>query len=395
MREILCSWLGTLGVALQVGAACGPFPALQARVPEGWCASVVATAAQGFRMPRTVLWLGTSGDETQLLVADMGNWEPNRGRLLHVRVNTRDGSATTREVLARLDRPHGLRKGPDGRIYLGEAGRISRFAWPPAGTLVPEPVIADLPAQGRHPLKEFAFGPDGTLWINVGASSDACEGQAGVGPDGRPACPDMAGPRPQAAVYRARWRWPRGELIDVLPFATGLRNSMALAVHPSGQVFQAENNVDLDDPAFPAEEVNRLVQGGHYGWPGCVQARRPLPGFEAAACAGTRAPVQAMPAHAAPLQMRYSRVPGDAKSGALGLLVSWHGHRPVGRRLVRYEVKADGTPHGKPTPVIDEWLAAPGRPGAPVGWAEDGDSGLWIADDRNRMIVWLRRAPAR
>lgn len=394
MRKILCSWLGTLGVALQAGAACGPFPALQARVPEGWCASVVATAAQGLRMPRTVLWLGTSGDETQLLVTDMGNWEPNRGRLLHVRVNTRDGSATTREVLARLDRPHGLRKGPDGRIYLGEAGRISRFAWPPAGALVPEPVIADLPAQGRHPLKEFAFGPDGTLWINVGAVSDACEGQATTGPDGKPACPDMAGAKPQAAVYRARWRWPQGELLDVAPFATGLRNSMALAAHGSGQVFQAENSVDIDDAAFPAEEINRLVAGGHYGWPGCVEARKPLAGFSAAACAGTRAPVLAMPAHTAPLHMQYSRVPGG-KDGAPGLLVSWHGHRPVARRLVRYETRPDGTPFGKPRFLIDEWQAAPGKPGAPVGWAEDEAGGLWIADDRNRMIVRLHRAAAR
>ena len=391
-----------IGSALAAGSAlagtgCGAFDRLDAPTQPGWCAGVVAGQAQGLRMPRTVLWMsGAKGPKQQLLVADMGSWEPARGRLVQLEVDTATGQVQATELLNRLDRPHGLRLGPDGRVYLAEATRILRFAWPPAsGKLAAETVVDKLPAQGRHPLKEIAFAPDGSLYINVGAATDRCDKPVADGGAGRPQCPDAAaGVQPQAAVYRARFAWPQGKLESVQPFASGLRNSMALAVHASGTVWQAENNIDFDDVGFPAEEVNKLVEGGHYGWPGCVEGRKPLTGVPKAWCANTIAPELLMPAHAAPLHMEFSRVGAEPSSNRVGMLVSWHGYRAAGRRLVRYEMGADGTPKGKPTVLLGPWALdgkSAARPGAPVGWAEDPNGQLWIADDRNRMLIWLRR----
>ena len=380
---------------------CSKFPTLGAQTQAGWCADIVSTAALGLRMPRTVLWLAKKDGIDELLVVDMGSWEPNRGRLLAVSVNTAQGTATARELLKGLDRPHGLRLGPDGRIYLGEASRISRFPKPGTDAVALEPVVSDLPLDGRHPLKEFVFGADKSLYINVGAATDRCEKKASVGANGAPDCPEMTSPKPQAAVYVARFEWPQGKLTSLTPFATGLRNSMALVAHPSGSVFQAENNIDFPEEAFPAEEINKLVSGGHYGWPGCVENRKPLGSFTAAACGKTLAPAALLPAHAAPLHMQYSQaafVPGQAAQRS-GLLVSFHGYRASGQRLVRYDTQADGTPVGAPVALLYD--PGPGKgaeggknarkPGGPVGWAEDDKGQLWIADDRNRLLVWLHR----
>ena len=349
-------------------------------------------------MPRTVLWLGRAGGRDQLLVVDLGNWEPRRGRVLHVQVDTAKGSVQVAELLTGLDRPHGLRKGPDGRIYVGEATRVSRFAWPAAsGAAVQlEPVIKDLPAQGRHPLKQIVFAANGSLYINVGAASDRCDKHGAVGADGKPACTETTG-SPQAAVYRAQFTWPAGRLTSVQPFALGLRNSMALAAHPSGSVWQGENNIDFDDDKFPAEEVNKLVAGAHYGWPGCVEMKKPVGDIPKAACARTTAPAALMPAHTAPLHMDFSTTGASSGDIKLGMLVSWHGYRKGGQRIVRYETAADGTPKGSPVVLLGPWALdgkSGQRPGAPVGWAEDDQGQLWIADDRNRMLVWLRRTGA-
>lgn len=405
MRKIVFTALCFLSVALcaetaLAAAVCEASKTLQAVTVPGWCLSVAADEAQGLRMPRTILWMGKKDEVDQLLVVDMGSWEPRRGRLLLVQIDTRKGRSEVTELLIGLDRPHGLRKGPDGRVYMGEATRISRFAWAGKGPIALEPVITGLPAEGRHPLKEFVFAPDRTMYLNVGAATDRCEKQSGVSVNGMPSCPEMSAAAPQAAVYHAKFSWPDGTLSSLKPFAIGLRNSMALAVHPSGAVFQAENNIDFPDENFPAEEVNHLVEGAHYGWPSCVQNRLPLNGVKADACQKTRAPVLLVPAHAAPLHMQFSRIGfSEAASGnALGLLMSWHGYRAAGQKLVRYKVLANGTPAGAPELLVHQWKVTDAKgnakPGAPVAWAEDDSGSLWIADDRNRMIVWFHRANA-
>ncbi|MBC5764876.1 PQQ-dependent sugar dehydrogenase [Ramlibacter albus] len=366
-------------------APCGPFQRLEAPARSGWCAGVVADAKQGLRMPRTVLWVGREAGTDHLLVADMGSWEPRRGRLLHVRIDGKTGQVRIAEVLRQLDRPHGLRRGPDRRFYIAEATRISRLEWHHDGTRGPlQPVVQDLPAEGRHPLKQIAFATDGTLYIGVGAASDDCADQRSV-QGGLPACPEMTGDRPQAAVYKARIDFDAGRITELKVFALGLRNSTALAVHATGTVLQGENNIDSGSTErFPAEEINRLEEGGHYGWPGCVENRKTLPGFDAAACRATKAPVLTMPAHSAPLHMAY---------GSDGLVVGWHGYRTAGRRIVRYAVDARGLPRGNPVVLLGPWTLGPNRFGAPVAWAEDDQGQLWIADDRNRML--LRLGPER
>jgi glucose/arabinose dehydrogenase len=186
------------------------------------------------------------------------------------------------------------------------------------------------------------------------------------------------------------------------PFATGLRNSLGLAVTQDAsltteRLWQAENSVDYSDAKFPAEELNELERGARYGWPYCVsdaQGRSVVArGYEQRArCNGQRRPVQAWPAHVAPLQLLAvpPAVKGEAERPWSGrLLAVWHGHRAQGHRIVGWRIGRDGRPTGARENIVAGWLAMPGlRPqGNPAGITVDSQGRLWIVEDRNRTVL--------
>lgn len=290
---------------------CAGLPRLALATPPGWCVGLVANASQGLRFPRRVLEVAPG----RFWLIDMGSWEPRRGRLLAFEHHP--GQTTPpvlRLLLDKLDRPHGLVLGPDGRVYVGEAGRVWRT--PVVETVRPEVLLPGLPAEGAHPLKELAFAPDGRLFVNVGSATDACW-QA----DGLQAwpCPETQGPQPRAAVWVAQLGGPQHTVQRFEPFARGLRNSLALAWVPAaGALLQGENNIDYPERAQPPEELNVLRAGTDFGWPACVGARVPARGYEARAdCNSTAAPARLWPAHAAPLQMLLAPAAAPASVPAL------------------------------------------------------------------------------
>ena len=360
---------------------CGAFPRVSLQTPPGTCVALVAGASDGLRFPRRILEVAPN----RYWLVDMGSWEPRQGRLIELTIAA--GRATLRVLASRLDRPLGIAKGPDGRIYIGEAGRIWRT--PIGAAVTPETVIDGLPSDGAHPLKELVFGADGHLFINVGSASDACRDDAGV--QALP-CPDLTGERPRAAVYEAVLGGAANTLQSLRPYATGLRNSIALAFVPEANVLlQGENSIDYADAGKPPEELNQLVAGGHYGWPYCVGAGVAARGYEKRFdCARSVAPQMLWPAHAAPLQMLAApTAPSSPFAGQL--LVAWHGYRLTGHRVVGYRLDARGRPQGAPKLWIGGWDAAAGvRPlGAPTGITVDSAGRLWVVEDRNRTVLVL------
>ncbi|MDR7093363.1 PQQ-dependent sugar dehydrogenase [Hydrogenophaga laconesensis] len=371
---------------------CDGHPGVALSVPRGWCAGLVADARDGLRMPRRLLEVAPQ----RFWIVDMGNWEPRRGRLLELRTDVAHGQPGRVRVLASgLDRPHGLARGPDGRIYVGEAGTVWRT---PVGDAVQrQDVITGLPADGAHPLKELVFTPDGRLLVNVGAATDACRGDDQRQPM---PCPELGGERPRAAVYVARFGGTGFALESFKPLATGLRNSLGLATTTAQdgrtRLWQAENSVDYTDAKLPAEELNELKDGASYGWPYCVSDERgkavPTRGYEGRArCGDHVAAHAAWPAHVAPLQLLAT--PAGAGPFAGRLLAVWHGYRTGGHRVVAWRLDAHGQPTGTREDLVSGWQAQPGvRPlGTPAGITLDTHGRLWIVEDRNRSVIVIAR----
>lgn len=398
MRRLLVG----LALALLAGAAqaqgyardgrtCDGYPRAPIETIKGLCAGLVLApppaglpaSKRALHLPRTLLAL-PGGD---LLVVDLGIWDPGRGSVWRLTPKP-GGEPQLKRLLTRLDLPHTLAVGPDGAIYLGEMSRISRFdpdAADPQATLTP--VVTGLPDNrlhdNRHPLSAFIFDADGALLVNVGAPSDQCPPKPGEA-----RCAE--GER-QAALWRYAPLGPGSWAAEPSVFARGLRNSLALIRTRAGAIVQAENSIDVADPAWPPEELNVIQAGAHYGWPYCMGANQPAPAWKSRklACAAYRRPAVLMAPHGAPLHLiEYRGAMFPALQGRL--IVSLHGYRATGSRLMAYALDDGGRPTtAKPLDLTPGWRAVKGRRpnGAPVGMAVTPDGAIWVADDRNGAIL--------
>jgi glucose/arabinose dehydrogenase len=387
-----------LGALAQAGrytptGSCDGLPRIEVETPRGICTGVVA---EGFRFPRTVTPL-TDGS---LLVVDMGGWIPKRGSLWRLSRDAATRTYVKRKVLEGLDRPHGAAIGPDGLLYIGEISRVFRFnpdATNPAATV--ETVVQGLPTDGRHPLKALLFDRQGHLYVNIGSASDNCEATNGYAPtDGR-SCPEAEGHSARGVIRRYTLSGPNRTATSWRNHAVGLRNSMALALHPeSGLLVQGENARDsinradrrLDDRTEPKEELNILVPWQDYGWPYCYGDNQTSPEFKGFDCSRMRKPALQLPAHVAPLGMAYyfGGMFPDWYKGKL--LVTYHGYRDFGQKLVAIPTDALGKPVGEPFELIKGWHKKGSQPmGAPVGVSVGADGSIFLVEDKNGTVLRL------
>lgn len=368
---------------------CGGLPRLKLKTPPGWCVGLVA---QGLRFARGIALL-PNGD---IVVAEMGAWMPNRG---HVSILRKADGYARENLFDGLNEPHGVALGPDNKVYIGVVGGVMRFD-PSKPATTREDVIGGksgvpaTPAAGLHPLMSLLFDAKGDLLLSVGSETDHCDShQKG---SGNLCTEETAG---HAAIRRYPMKWPEGKPGNFTVEAQGLRNSLAIGFHRAGGVlWQAENSRDainradpkLRDDQLPHDELNRIVAGRHYGWPYCYDNNVASPEFPGYDCKAKAAPVMLLPPHAAPLAIA---IDNDARLPAPytgSMLITYHGYRPSGHRLVALKLDAKGEPAGNPTDLIDGWDSAAGQPtGTPVGVAIAADGSVYVSEDRNGTVLRL------
>ena len=369
---------------------CDGLPKVNLKTPAGTCVGVVAS---DLKMPRGVLPLSDS----DVLVTEMGSWEKNRGRVSRLTWQS-NGSFARSTLLDGLDRPHAIVQGADGWVYVAEAGRIVRFD-PKASPVVAQTVLANLPDDGHHPLKQMVFDAQGDLYVSMGAKTDHCEGKdnAAVGFP----CKETLGEQATASVWKVTslLKQQRMRL-----YARGLRNAMGMAISPTGQLIVTENGRDnitqadkkLSDALLPHDELNVVVQGGDYGWPYCYDNNRISPEYRsrAKACAGKSRPNALLPAHSAPLGIVLYPSNGSIAALRGQYLIALHGYRDTGHRVVSMSMNAAGQPVGTPQAVISGWSATDNQPmGAPVELRASPAGKVYITDDRNNALLRLVQTP--
>jgi glucose/arabinose dehydrogenase len=382
------AWCGkALAKPYVTEGTCAGFPKVALQTPPGLCVGLVA-AHLGFA--RGVAQLGHD-----IYVLDMGGWRRGHGRLLRL---GHDGHDAPETVLSGLDEPNGLLAAPGDTLYVGLLGRIVRVTPGPSPAM--HDVVTGLPDTGLHPLSAFALAPDGSLYLNVGSGTDHCENTDGSRPDPKAVCREFAGTPPRASIVHAMPGQAVIHFQDTKVIATGLRNSMALAVLRNGTLLAAVNARDainqadpsLSDTALPHDTFDVIEPGADYGWPTCFDDNRPSPEYPQHDCSSAHKPTLLLPPHAAPLGMLlYQGAALPLLSGKL--VLPYHGYRATGHRVVALSIDAAGQPIGTPAPLIWGWAASDLNPqGAPVAVAEMHDGSVLITEDHNGTLLRLARA---
>ncbi len=351
------------------GVEPGPDPAaFPLKLPPGFAFTVFARNVPGAR----VLALDPNGT---LLVS-----LTSQGRLVALPDKNEDGVAdAVVTVLEGLNQPHGLAFGPGQkpRLYVAETDQVAAYDYDPAQlTAGRKEKIAALPPGGRNFTRSLLFLPgprDRRLLISVGSSCDACE-------EGDP--------------HRAKILAVDADSGDLSSFASGLRNSAFMAVHPLSKLVWATEigRDDLGDN-WPPDEINIILEGGHYGWPYCYGKRihddkcDPT-GAHREFCQDTIPSFIDVPAHAEPQGLAFFP-PEWPKEFRHDLLVALHGSSPratpAGCKVVRYRLDAAGN-FEDVEDFITGWLTPKGPLGRPVDILITPEGLIYISDDQAGVV---------
>lgn len=304
------------------------------------------------------------------------------GRVWALRDEDGDQIAEVRhEIDAKLNTPNGVAL-REGSLYVAEIDRILRYDDIEANlSSPPEPVALPqrYPSDAHHGWKFIRFGPDGLLYVPVGAPCNVCE--------------------KDNPLYSTITR------IDVTKdappeiFAHGARNSVGFDWNPrTRELWFTDNGRDRMGDDIPPDELNRAPRKGmHFGFPYCHGGDIPDPEFGSKKpCDTFTPPARKLGPHVAGLGMRFY-TGGMFPSGFEDQIFiaehgSWNRSKPLGYRisLVEHDDKR-GTSYRV---FAAGWLNEDGsRWGRPVDVLVMPDGALLVSDDDAGAIYRISYTP--
>jgi glucose/arabinose dehydrogenase len=289
-----------------------------------------------------------------------------------------DGKADSKFILAEgLNMPNGVAY-KDGDLYVAEVNRIIRFKDIKNTLSNPtyEVVYDQYPTEKHHGWKFIAFGPDGMLYIPVGAPCNICDPEEEIFASITRI--DVKSPNPKPEV-----------------FAHGVRNTVGFDWHPvTGEMWFTDNGRDMLGDDSPDCELNRVTaKGQHFGYPywhaGTI--KDPEFGDKGQAQSEYVQPAAKLGAHVAPLGMRFYKggmFPSTYKNQALvAKHGSWNRTKKSGYTVALEEIDAAGNVTGEKI-FASGWLDEATQEvwGRPVDVQELPDGSLLISDDMAGVI---------
>ena len=282
-------------------------------------------------------------------------------------------AATPRRIGRGLTSPNGVAV-RDGALYVAEISRIIRFddiearlEHPPAPVVVTD----RYPSDRHHGWKFIAFGPDGWLYVPVGAPCNVC--------------------LPPGPLHETITRMkPDGSAIEV--FARGVRNSVGFDWRPgSHDLWFTDNGRDWLGDDRPPDELNHAPKAGmHFGFPFCHGRALPDPEFgRDKACTDFTPPAAELGPHVAALGMRFytgTMFPPEYR-GRIFIAEhgSWNRTTPIGYRVTT--ARLDGDRVVGYEPFATGWLGDNGQiAGRPVDVLVMPDGALLVSDDHAGAI---------
>lgn len=208
-------------------------------------------------------------------------------------ISNSGGSREAKVLLQGLTQPNGLVM-KDGALYVLAIQRVLRYddienRLDNPGMPVDLTETFKLPTEVHHNWKYAAFGPDGKLYVQIGANCNICEVNPGI----------------HGHIRRYNLDGTGMEIV-----ARGVRNTVGFDWHPvTGELWFTDNGRDWLGNDGPQDELNRVArgqEGAFYGFPYChaggipdPDIRRPQP------CAGVVMPAALIGPHSAGLGLRF------------------------------------------------------------------------------------------
>jgi glucose/arabinose dehydrogenase len=285
----------------------------------------------------------------------------------------RDGDYRADEVFViaqDLNMPNGVAVKGEA-LYVAEVSRILRFDGI-NGRLAnpPEPAVVydGFPDDRYHGWKFIAFGPDGRLYVPVGAPCNVCDRGD-----------------PYASITRMN---EDGSDFEI--FARGVRNTVGFDWHPvTGEMWFTDNGRDWLGDNKPPDELNRAPDAGlHFGFPFCHGDGIRDPEFGDKPCSLYAAPEVELGPHVAALGMRfYTGVmfPEEYKNSIfIAEHGSWNRTVPIGYRITTVTLEDSGTATYRV--FAQGWLQDGDAWGRPVDLLVLPDGSLLVSDDKGGAI---------
>ena len=361
-RRALLIVLAVIGLAGRALGA-GRLPLDQITLPQGFKIEIFADDVPGARSltlsPAGTLFVGTR---------DKGFVYAIPGA-----ASARKIAKAPRRIGQGLTSPNGVAV-RDGSLYVAEISRILRFDDIEAKLdRPPEPAVVTnrYPKDGHHGWKFIAFGPDGWLYVPVGAPCNVC--------------------LPPGPLHETITRMkPDGSEIEV--FARGVRNSVGFDWHPTTHaLWFTDNGRDWLGDDQPPDELNHAPRAGlNFGFPYCHGRGIQDPQFgRDKRCADFTPPAAELGPHVASLGMRFytgTMFPPEYR-GRIFIAEhgSWNRSTPIGYRVTTVRVEGDRAVGYEP--FASGWLGDNGRSaGRPVDVLVMPDGALLVSDDHAGAI---------